>query len=372
MSDSVFQSPAAPSGRIICQRGDGIGGRLLTLLWTLRLARKVGAGVLMFWPKLELFYEDSSSAGEIFDLYRLASPPVRDRLQIVDGDCRKFIRPNELNLGRRKVTDPSAFVVPVDARPGSQELPVIVGHWEGPLLMPGETAPEALAEMPSVFADLPIRRDLMVEVDRVAKAHGLSEMVAVHIRRGEIVRNLREAAAGFRLDQPVSHDLLTFRIGTFARRCMSLDNFAEVLREFVDQGRTILVFSDERGVHEELAAALGTPKVLSAAALVSGGFTAMQQAFIETCLMSRCHCVVGARSAYSWLANVIGANQRIQLTESSRTVEDCAAFALRSVADELLVHPERAYLERRIQDEITWMRARPRGRAHASGEEAAG
>ncbi len=78
----------------------------------------------------------------------------------------------------------------------------------------------------------------------------------------------------------------------------------------------------------------------------------MQQAFIETCLMSRCHCIVGARSAYSWLGNVIGGNRRIQLGIRSRTAEDCAAFALQSVAEVLAALPERASVERGVHEEI--------------------
>ena len=346
----------APAGRLICQRIDGIGGRLLTLLWTLRLARKVDAGVLLFWPKFELFYDHATGPGELFDLYRLASPPMRDRLQIVDGDCRRFLRFHEVNLEWRKAHDPSAYVVPSDADPLHEKLPVIVGNWEGPLIAPGETRQEALAEMPSVFAELPIRRDLLGHIERVEKVHKLYRMVAVHIRRGEIVRNLRQAVAGFRLNEPDGHDLLDDRIGTFARRCMSLDNFAEALRRFVEEGRTLVVFSDEPGVHDALALALGTPNVIPAASLVTGRFTPMQQAFVEACLMSRCRCIVGARSAYSTLANVIGANSRVLLETHSRTAEDCTNFALESVADELAAHPERAQVEQRIHEEIIRLR----------------
>ncbi len=346
---------APPRGRIICQRADGLGGRLLTLLWTLRLARKVDASVLMFWPKLELFYDNVTAAGDIFDLYRLASPPFRDRLQIVDGECRRFLRPNEVMLEKGKAHDPRAFVTPVDADPWKHPLPVIVGHWDGPLLMAEEVEREVLAEIPSIFAELPIRRDLKRAVNTIAKAHGLHKMVAVHIRRGEIVRNLRVAIAGCRRDEPESHELLKDRAGTFARRCMSLENFADRLHRFVDEGRTILVFSDEPGIHQELARLLDTPNVIPVASLVTGEFTAMQQAFIEACLMSRCSCIVGARSAYGRLANVIGGNRRISMAKRSRTVEDCAALAFESVSEALLSHSDKALVEQLIHDGIVRM-----------------
>ena len=350
--DKRPRSPAPPSGRIICQRTDGLGGRLLILLWTLRFARSVDASLLMFWPKLDLFSYNDSGAGDLFDLYRLSSPPFRNRLQIVDGDCRTYIAWSPIRLNRRKTYDPAAFVVPVDIKHWRQALPVIVGHWEGPFLAPGERAAEVMADMPALFGTLPFRRDLMGEVDRVAEERGLSEMVAVHVRRGEIVQNLRAAVAGYRPEDPEGQGVLHDRVGTFARRCMSVDNFAAALRKFVDEGRTILVFSDEPHVHEELGRALGTPDVLAAASLVTGELTGLQQAFVELCLMSRCLCIVGARSAYSLSANVIGANARVDLNLRSRTAADCAALALSSAAAELQAHPHRAQIEQRIQDEI--------------------
>ena len=356
MIDEYAAGLADPAGRILCQRGDGLGGRLLTLLWTLRLARAVDAGLLMFWPKLDLFSYNDSVAGDLFDLYRLSSPPFRNRLQIVDGHCRKHFRWKAVNLGRNERHDPNDFVVPLDVDPWSQDLPLIVGHWEGPMLMPGEDLAEAFAQMPRLFAGLPIRRDLMREIDRIAHERRLSEAVAVHVRRGEIVRNLRAAVTEYRPDDPAGGDLLDVRVGTFARRCMSIENFAEPLRKFADEGRTIVVFSDETHVHEELAHALGTSNVSPVAAFATRPFNALQQAFVELCLMSRCLCIVGARSAYSWSANVIGANRRIDLNLRSRTAADCAAFALHSVADELLSHPHRAQIEQRIHDAIVGLR----------------
>lgn len=352
MSDHHQHDPDVPSGRILCQRGDGIGGRLLTLLWTLRFAAKVNAGVLMFWPSLDLFSYEGAAAGDIFDLYRLASPPVRNRLQIVDGDCRKYLRRKSLILNRKERYDPAAFVVPFDMDPARQKLPVILGHWEGPLLAFGESRKAALAEVPSLFAQLPIRADLMGEVDRVAAEHRLSDMVAVHVRRGEIVQNLREAVSRFRPNDPSSHVVLDERIGTFVRRCMSVDNFADSIREVVEQGRQILVFSDEASAPRDLANALGTSKVLSVASLVRDGFSPLQQAFVEAVLMSRCRSIVGARSAYSGLAHVIGGNDRVLLDRRSRSAEDCAAYLLQSISGELLSHPHREHLERRICDRI--------------------
>ncbi len=358
-------APTATPGRILCQRGDGIGGRLLTLLWTMRLARKVDAGVLMFWPKLELFYNNGTDASDIFDLHRLASPASQSSLQMVDGDCRTSFRCKLLILKGKETYDPGAFVVPVDADPAQEELPVIVGHWQGPYLAPGESREEALAEAPALFAQLPIRADLMGQIDRIAARIPLSDMVAVHVRRGEIVRNLRQAVSALRLDEPASRDLLDERIGTFTRRCMSVNNFADAARKVAEQGRQILVFSDSASAPQELANALGTSKVLSAASLIDDGLTALQQAFVEAVLMSRCCCIMGARSAYSSLANVIGANKLVLLGKRWRSAEDCAAYLLQSICEELNSHPERGYIERRVT-ELSENPARRRGGGEAA------
>ncbi len=352
-------APSAPPGRILCQRGDGIGGRLLTLLWTMRLAAKVDAGVLMFWPRLQLFYDNRSDAGDIFDLYRLASPPFQGRLQIVDGDCRNYFRARTVNLRKQQAYDPRDFVVPVDMDASQVKAPVICGHWEGPFLSPGETPETALAEARALFATLPLRGDLMGQIDRLAGGQRLSRMVAVHVRRGEIVRNLRQAVSELRRNEPGARDMLDERIGTFTRRCMSVNNFADAVRPFVDRGREILVFSDEAGAARDLADALGTSEILSAASLIEGGLTPLQQAFVEAVLMSSCSHIVGARSAYSRLANVIGGNKHIVLGKGWRSPQDCAAYLLQSISEELLSHPKREYIERRVR-ELSENPARPR------------
>ena len=354
------QGSAGPSGRILCQRGDGMGCRLLTLLWTLRLAGKVDAGVLMFWPRLDLLSRDGSAAGEIFDLYRLASPPFLGRLQIVDGDCRGYFRCKPLILKRKERYDPAALVVPVDVDPAQEELPVVFGHWDGPLLVPGESQEAALAEAPALFATLPLRADLMGQIDRIAARTPLSDMVAVHVRRGDIMQNLRQAVSELQVNEPTSRDLLDERIGTFTRRCMSVNNFADAVRNVVDQGRRILVFSDDASAPRDLANVLGASNVLSAASLIDGGLTPLQQAFVEVVLMSKCRGIVGARSAYSRLANVIGANAYVALGKRWRSAEDCAAHVLQSISEELLTHPERRYIERRVT-ELSENPARRRG-----------
>jgi hypothetical protein len=229
---------------------------------------------------------------------------------------------------------------------------VIDGGWEGPMLAPGEDRERVLAEMPSLFAELPFRGDLMGEIDRIAGRVPLSEAVAVHIRRNELVGLLRDAVGAFRSSDADSARLLERRAQTFTRRCLSVEEFAAPLRGFVGQGRQIVLFTDDPAIGRELSRALGGAAILAAASLIETEFKPIQLAFIEAVLMSRCRCIVGTTSAYSEFAHVIGNQERVFLRWRQRSASECAAFMLASITNELGSHPERAQIEQRLQEQV--------------------
>ncbi len=354
--DIPLHAWAAPSSRILCQRTDGIGCRLLTLLWTVRLARTVNAGVLMFWPSLNLFGYEGSVAGDIFDLLRLATPPMQSQLQVIDGESRQYLRHRPVELEKETRHQPGDFTVPLDTDLRWEKWPMVVGSWEGPLLMRGERRKAVLAEMPALFAELPFRRDLLREANRAARAGRLSEAVAVHVRRGEIILNLRGAVSAFRRDDLQTQARLDDRVGTFVRRCVPIEDIAGALRGFVAEGRRIVVFSDEPTACEDLSAALGTA-VLPAASLIAKTFSPIQQAFVEAVMIGKCRCLVGARSAYSEFGHIIGGNERVLLTSDPRPSADYATFLLEFASDALASHPERAHVERRVHEHIVRLRS---------------
>ena len=351
--DIPFHGSASPTARILCERGDGLGCRLLTLLWIVRLARTMNASVLMFWPSLNLFGYQGSVAGDIFDLVRLATPPVQSHLQIIDGNCRDHFRYTPFELDKERRHEPGDFAIPLDADLRRSRWPVVFGSWEGPLLAPRESRKAVLAAMPALFAELPFRRDLLREADRIARENHLPKAVAVHVRRGEIVQNLRQAVSAFRLGQPRTQARLDDRVGTFVRRCLPVEDIAVALRGFVGKGRRIVVFSDEPTACEDLSAALGTSAVLvPAASLIEKTYTPIQQAFVEALLIGKCRYLVGSRSAYSEFGHIVGGNDRVLLMSDRRSPADWTAFLLETISDELATHPEKAHVERRVHDEI--------------------
>ena len=354
--DLPVHASEAPSSRIFCQRTDGIGCRLLNLLWTMRLARQANAGVLLFWPSLNLFGYQGSVAGDIFDLFSLATPPMQNRLQVIDGDCRRYFRYRPVEWDKETRHDPAEFAVPLGADRRAAIWPVVVGSWEGPILAPGEKRRAVLAEMPALFAELPFRKDLLQQANRIARQARLSKAIAVHIRRGEIVDNLRRAVSAFRLDEPQTQERLDDRVGTYVRRCVPVEDVADALRGFLAKGRQIVVFSDEPTACEDLSRALGVSGLLAAASLIDRTLTPMQQAFVEALLIGKCQCLVGARSAYSEFGHVVGGNDRVLLTSKRRSPADTAAFLLGAVSDEVASHPERAQVERRVHDHILRLR----------------
>ena len=307
---------------LICERRDGIGCRLLTLLWTWRLARKIDARVVMFWPPFPPLYGASEGPGEVFDVFRLTSAPLRDEIQIVDGRGNEHFRAKYVQLYRklRYHPDDLVSVLPVlGDTPVS--LPVIGGGWRDPFVLKGESEAQALAEIPELFSRLPIRRDIRNAVIRAAKGAKLYRRVAVHIRRGDVLENVRAACKEYAVNPAENRDLVEGRLITFLSRCPPLDAYVRMLRPLVEQGIDPLLFSDSPEFAHDLAERLGLDGRSIAQSLAPAGFSQVQQALFEALVMSQCRYIVGARSAFNMLANVIGAAQFLNVQFELKSAE---------------------------------------------------
>ena len=311
---------------LICERVDGIGGRFLTLLWTWRLARRINARVLMFWPPMDPRYGKCEGAAELLDIFQLASAPLRNELQIVDGRCDEHFSARHIDLYHTETYDPMAFAstLPPDNQHYGR-LPVIEG-WRGPFLEPGERRADALAEIPELFGRLPVRRDIENAVARASKGRKLYKKVAVHVRRGEIVANLRAAYADY-IGNPGEHAaLLDERVGTFLGRCLPLETYVRLLRPLLERGHDLLLFTDAPEIADELKERLGREDLPLASDLAPVGLSEVQRAFFEVLVMSRCHSIVGAKSAYRLLANLIGRTAFVNVATERRPQELIDAF----------------------------------------------
>ena len=311
MGDVAFRPVRSPRGagrrerHIICTRPDGLGARLSTLLWTWRIARKIDARVLVFWPPMPPRYGEDVKARDLLDTFELATHPLRGELQIVEGHCEDHFRPKYLNLYRKTRHDPLDLVtmLPVERR-SPRPRSVVVG-WRGPFLMPGEAAAAALAEIPPLFARLPVQADIRLAVERAARHIDFAKTVAVHIRRGDIPDFMTAVCAAWNAGEGEDEEVLERRIGAFLMRCAPLQTYVRLTRPFVTQGFKILFFSDSPRLAEELSERVGR-RLLMAQTFAPKELTDIQRAFFELSLMSRCPVVIGAKSAFGTLAATVG------------------------------------------------------------------
>ncbi len=326
MNDVGLRPIRAPRGagrrerHIICTRPDGLGARLSNLLWTWRIARRLDARVLMFWPPMDPHYGEEVRVGDLLDTFELATHPLRGELQIVESACDEHFRPKHLNLYRKTSHDPLDLVTMLPAERRSPRPSSVIASWRGPFLMPGESASAALAEIPPLFAKLPVQREIRIAVERAARHIDFTRTVAVHVRRGDIPDLMITACAAWNAGEEGDREMLEKRIGAFLMRCAPLQTYVRLTRPFVKQRFKILFFSDSPQVAEELSERIGR-RLLMAQTFSSKEFTDIQRAFFELLLMSRCPVVIGAKSAFGTLAATAGGGRFVDAQLDTRPEE---------------------------------------------------
>ena len=174
-----------------------------------------------------------------------------------------------------------------------------------PLLEAGETEEEALAEIKGLFNQLPINRMIQAAVKAVDRTHNLHGMVAVHVRRGDIVKTMRAACRTYTPAEREPGSLLDVYTGHFFRCCPPTDSYFRLIREYRARRCKVLFFSDSADAVEPFVRRFGT-EITLAADLAPEGLNGVQQAFFEMLLMSRCRAIIGAKSMFSRVATVIG------------------------------------------------------------------
>jgi hypothetical protein len=309
---------------LLCSRKDGMGARLANLLWTWRLARKVGARTLVFWPPMDEYYRAVAGIGDILDLYQLATGPIREELQIVDGRPADMFVPHLIDLNPRRACVPERYLVsPPGTYRARTPLPVLESS-NGPLLMAGESKKAVAAEARELFARLPLRRRISKSL-RVARKYHPKALVAVHVRRGDIVDILKTAGAEFTPAAREAGSMLDRYTGHFFRACAPLETYYRLLQIHLDRGETILLFSDTPEMEAPFVERFGD-RVVLARALAPPTLTGLQQAMFELLLMSTCDVIIGTRSTFGLLASAAGNASFVDARQYTTPEEFIGAF----------------------------------------------
>lgn len=302
-----------------------MGARLANLMWTWRLARKVGARTLAFWPPMDDYYGEIAGVGDIIDLYQLATAPIREELQIVDGRPTDMFVANLIDLNPRKACFPEQYLV---APPGTYRtktpLPLLESA-RGPLLMAGESKKAVAAEARELFVSLPFRDIILRSLKATRREHRPKGLVAVHVRRGDIVDVLKTAGAEFIPEAREPGSVLDRYTEHFFRACAPVETYHRMLQSFLDRGQNILLFSDTPDMATPFVERFGD-RVVLARELGPPILTGLQRAMFELLLMSACGVIVGTKSTFGLLASVVGKAYFIDVRSDATPEEFIGAF----------------------------------------------
>ena len=321
-------------GRLLCSRKDGAGARLTNLLWTWRVARRSGLPTLCFWPPMDPYYGDSNGAADVLNTYALATTALREELQVLDGRPSDILHAEVVTPDPEVPFDPAAYAVPpVVGR--TRAAPARVIDTGLPLLTEGETEEDAAEEIKALFARLPLNRTIQAAVKSANREHHLHSMVAVHVRRGDIVKTLRAACRQYSEAERDDGSLLDRYTAHFLRCCPPPDSYFRLIREYRARRCKVLFFSDSADAVEPFVRRFGD-EITLARDLAPEGLNGVQQAFFEMLLMSRCRAIIGAKSLFSRTATLIGkprfidARRRSSPEEFVKTYKQAVRFDTQS------------------------------------------
>jgi hypothetical protein len=294
-----------PHRYLLCSRKDGIGARLVNLLWTWRLARAGGLRTLCFWPPMDPYYGSTSGVGDLIDRLALATGPISDELRIIDGRPSDMLNPVVTRVDPDRPCDPAALAYSLGRIRGSKSPAVPVIDNGGPMLTAGEDPAAAAEQVRALFASLPLAPRIEKSVKAVAKDHNFSRLVAVHVRGGDIVEVLREACEGFTPEALEPDSDLDRYTDHFFRGYAPSPACVRLLRPYLQQDFGLLFFSDTPGAVDPFQKKFPY-KLIKADDLAPVPLNEIQRALFEILMMSRCHAIIGAKSMFSTLASLIG------------------------------------------------------------------
>lgn len=291
---------------LLCSRKDGIGARLCNLVWTWRLARNSGLGTLCLWPSMAPYYGNANGVADILDVYTLATSSLQDELRIIDAKPIDTFWSEVVRLRPRERHEANDYAVSPSLGIGTKRKPFpVIDSLAGPLLAPGEDPASATQSARELFGRLPLSWRIRQNLDSVNTSLDLTKMIAVHVRRGDIIDTLRSACAEFTPESKEPGSALDVCTAHFLRGCVPPSTYLDLMRPYLEQGYGVLFFSDTPGSAQLFESEIRSP-LIRAAGLSSLPLSPSQQAMFEMVLMSRCHAIVGPRSLFSRTASLMG------------------------------------------------------------------
>ena len=287
----LAQAQSANRRLIIVRREDGLGGRLLAFVRVLRFADKVGASVIWKWPPTG--GHGVSALGGLFDL---GISDLRN-VTVMEEPLTDLPREHLYIEGDPLVVQSLRNGVDPEVLFGNQL--VIESSGQRLLRVKNESDAEIAEEMRRVF-------DRLVPIPSVGEALkaarstiGSQPYAAVHVRRGDILRNVIQE-----IKSPTSSERLKRWLQFFVTRCAPVELMLASLNAKSSDKR-ILVIGDDPSITEMIRRHLGPNRAIN---LGSNEFalTISQQALLDILLLRSAEDIHAPSSQFSRCAAEIG------------------------------------------------------------------
>ncbi|MDO5647766.1 tetratricopeptide repeat protein [Paracoccus sp. (in: a-proteobacteria)] len=293
------------SGKLIAFRSDRLGGRLIALLNTLRIARSHGMDFVVYW-------RDSDGMGDGSDLFR--ADFIRDHF--ISKDQFQAMRAQAVALNA--VTNDTADALRAHLNSGHH---LLIDHPFGAINLPFENPEECRALLGQEAARLPLNDRLAACLDDLrGQLRDGRRLVAYHIRRGDLTADMRATNRAW-------------------PNKFTPDEFFETdIRRNVDNAARTILFSDNRAVLDRYTKMFPTLMTLDALR-VDPGLTPLQRDATELFAMAQADEIVAPpSSAFSSTAATLGGGVFFDIEKRLPPQDRHAALDL--LSDRLRHQPE--------------------------------
>jgi hypothetical protein len=323
LTDETFSPPRSPpvaeashqwqfscdtDALVFYQRKDRLGARLEGMLSAWRFARVTGRRLVVFWTDRNP--PGSYDPAYLFDLKAMSETGHADDLSILFGQYQDDLFKGEAIDLRRASGWPFALRKREFLSSPDKAVKIMTLHstyfclrWEAPWRISNE-----LRELFSRLVPVVLIRDALASA---LGWIGDPDFIAVHIRRGDVVRDIKRKIGDFNssesqhdnpeagLDRLMNEGGLGKDLHNFVKRVASIDAYVAALPE--NRQARVVVFSDSLEAAQEFQARIGR----SRAVLISSFEIEMnqaQRAYLELLILSKASRVISTASCFSRLA----------------------------------------------------------------------
>ncbi len=297
---------------VLYQRKDRLGARLEGMLSAWRFARITQRKLIVFWA-------DRNPPGSydpdlLFDIKAMADMGYADDISILYAQYNDhFFKGEAIDL-RQAPGWPFALRKKDFLRSTNRSVNIITHHstyfcmrWESPWRI--------TSELRELFARLIPVVQIRDALSSALSWIGDPDFIAVHIRRGDVVRNTKRKLQSFiscesehgnsqaALDELMNEGLLCKDLHNFVKRVSSIDAYMAALPP--NNQATVVVFSDTPEAAAEFQARLADSRSVLMSSFQSE-MNDVQRAYLELLILSKASRVISTASCYSRLACQFG------------------------------------------------------------------